>query len=132
VFELQVAEEILEEIRARDGRFHPHAYLFLLGALEFCQGRRTVRGHIAGDELAWACRDFAYDQFGLTAQTVLSYWGIHSTQDFGRVVYTLVDVGLLASQPEDRIEDFDAVYDFGEAFGGEYPWSGVNRSGGRG
>jgi len=34
------------------------------------------------------------------------------------------------SQPEDRIEHFDDVYDFAEAFDQEYPWVGVQRNGG--
>jgi hypothetical protein len=25
----------------------------------------------------------------------------------------------------DKIEDFDAVFDFGRVFEGDYPWSGV-------
>lgn len=130
MFELQLADELLERLRARDERYDPQAYLFVLAALEYCQQRRPIRGHIAGEELAWACRDFARDQFGLTARTVLQYWGVESTGDLGRLVYTLIEMGLLISQPQDRIEDFDGVYEFAEAFEGDYPWSGVSHAGG--
>jgi uncharacterized repeat protein (TIGR04138 family) len=130
--ETQSVEEVFERIRALDGRYHEQAYLFVLASLEFCQSRRPVRGHITGSELAWACRDFALEQFGLTSRTVLGHWGVHQTEDFGRIVYVLIDVGLLTSQPEDRIEDFGAVYDFTQAFEGDYPWSGVGRTGGTG
>jgi uncharacterized repeat protein (TIGR04138 family) len=130
VFELQLADELLRRIRAIDGRYHERAYLFVLAALEYCQRKRKVRGHIRGDELAWACRDLAQEQFGLTSRTVLSYWGIDDTSDIGRIVFVLIDVGLLMPNDEDRQEDFGAVYDFEEAFEEEYPWAGVSRTSG--
>jgi len=61
----------------------------------------------------------------LLALTVLDHWGITSTQDLGRIVFMLIDVGLLARQESDRIEDFDAVYDFAEVFRAGYRWPGV-------
>jgi uncharacterized repeat protein (TIGR04138 family) len=125
---LQLADEIVQKIRERDGRYHERAYLFVLAALEFCQRRRKARGHIPGDELALACRDFAIEQFGLTARTVLAHWGVHGTDDFGKIVFVLIDVGLLIQHPSDRIEDFESVYDFVQAFEGDYPWGGVARA----
>lgn len=114
-----------ERIRQLDGRYHERAYLFVLAALEYQQRKSGVRGHISGQDLAWACRDFALEQFGLTARTVLGHWGIESTGDIGRIVFVLIDVGLLIRQPTDRIEDFDQIYDFSQAFDGSYPWSGI-------
>ena len=73
--DLQLADEILVRIRNLDGHYHERAYLFVLAALEYGQRKRAVRGHMSGQELAWACRDFAVDQFGLTARTVLSRAG---------------------------------------------------------
>ena len=128
--ELQLADEILDKIRRIDGRYHERAYLFVLASLEYCQTRREQRGHIAGGELAWACRDLAREQFGLTSRTVLEYWGINSTDDIGRIVFVLIEVGLLMPHESDRIEDFSSVYDFEVAFEEEYPWAGVSRTGG--
>lgn len=126
--DLILADEVLARIRERDGRYHERAYVFVLAALEYCQRQRKVRGHISGAELAQSCREFALEQFGLTARTVLQHWGIHGTDDFGRIVYVLIDVGLLLKHPTDRVEDFDSVYDFAQAFEGEYPWRAVARS----
>jgi uncharacterized repeat protein (TIGR04138 family) len=131
VTELHLAEEVLARIRAIDGRYHERGYVFVLAALEWCQQHRKARGHISGAELARACRDFAIDRFGLTSRTVLSHWGIHSTEDIGRIVYTLIDVGLLIQHATDRIEDFEDVYDFTRTFEIDYPWA-VNRGGLRG
>jgi len=128
VSDFATLEAAFRELEKRDGRYHERAYLFVLAALEYAQGRLPARRHLSGGELAWACRDFALEQFGLLAPTVLAHWGVAATQDFGRIVFMLIDVGLLARQDSDRIEDFDQVYDFAEAFGSGYRWPGVGRS----
>jgi len=122
--ELQFADDILARIRARGGAYHERAYLFMLAAIEYMQSRLEVRRHVSGGELAWACRDFARAQFGLLAPSVLGHWGVTRTDDFGRIVFTLVEVGLLVTQPGDREADFASVYDFGDAFG-TYEWGGI-------
>src|SRR5256885_9702355 len=55
------------------------AYVFVLAALEFAQTRLPARRHLSGVELAWACRDFALEQFGMLASAVLTHWGINTT-----------------------------------------------------
>jgi uncharacterized repeat protein (TIGR04138 family) len=123
--ELQFAEDVLARIRLQAGqRYHERAYLFVLATIEYLQTRLDVRRHVSGAELAWACRDFALQQFGLFAPHVLEHWGVTRTDDFGRIVFTLVEVGLLVTQPGDREQDFESVFDFGEAFG-SYEWQGV-------
>ena len=128
VHELQFSDDIMDRIRALDGCYHERAYLFVLTALEYRQQQLAVRGHIGGAELAIACRDFALEQFGLTARTVLSHWGINATEDFGKIVFVLIEVGLLIRQPSDQMEDFVEVYDFERTFEGEYPWAGVRKA----
>ena len=123
--DLQFADDVLGRIRARGGRYNERAYLFLLGTIEFLQSRLEVRRHVTAAELAWACRDFALQQYGLLAPVVLAHWGITRTDDLGRIVYTLVDVGLLVTQPGDHESDFNAVYEFTDAFGESYDWQGL-------
>ena len=123
--EFATLEQAFAQIRERDGRYHERGYLFVLAALEYAQGRLPARRHLAGGELSWACRDFALEQFGLLAPTVLHFWGITSTEDFGRIVFMLIDVGLLARQDSDRIEDFERVFQFGDVFRAGYRWPGV-------
>lgn len=124
-------EAALAEIRRRDGKYNERAYVFVLAALEYAQTKLTARRHLSGVELAWACRDFALEQFGMLANSVLTHWGIHRTEDFGQIVFMLIEVGLLARQPTDRLEDFDRVYEFAEVFkaGAGYRWPGVSSSG---
>jgi uncharacterized repeat protein (TIGR04138 family) len=123
--DLQFADDVMARIRARGGRYHERAYVFLLGTIEFLQGRLEVRRHVTAAELAWACRDFALEQYGLLAPVVLAHWGITRTEDLGRIVFTLVEVGLLVTQPGDLESDFDAVYQFTDAFGETYDWQGL-------
>lgn len=121
--ELQFAPEVLERIRARGDQYHERAYLFVLASIEYLQSRLDARRHVTGDELAWCCRDFAIDQFGPMSRTVLEHWGVRRTDDFGRIVFSLVEVGLLVTQPGDREEDFAGRYDFADAFGEAHVWS---------
>ena len=123
--ELQLADDVMARIRARGGQYHERAYLFVLATIEFLQNRLEVRRHVSGPELAWACRDFAQQQFGLLAPGVLTHWGISRTEDLGRIVFTLVEVGLLVTQPGDTESDFEGVYQFAEAFGDSYEWQGL-------
>jgi len=124
-------EAALAEIRKRDGKYNERAYIFVLAALEFAQTRLPARRHLSGVELAWACRDFALEQFGMLAAAVLTHWGVRTTEDFGQIVFMLIDVGLLARQPTDRLEEFERVYDFAEVFraGSGYQFPGVASSG---
>ena len=124
--QVRLAEELLERIHSREPRYAEQAYLFVLASIEFLQTRLPVRRHVSGQELAHAVRDYARDQFGLLAPSVLSHWGMVETLDIGRMVFTLVDVGLLITQPEDRLEDFDHVFEFRAAFEDwNYVWEGV-------
>jgi uncharacterized repeat protein (TIGR04138 family) len=125
VNDLQLADDVMSRIRARGGQYHERGYLFLLATIEFLQTRLEVRRHVTGAELAWACRDFARQQFGLLAPVVLGHWGITRTEDLGRIVYTLVEVGLLVTQPGDSESDFEGVYRFDDAFGDTYEWQGL-------
>ena len=124
--ELAFREGIMDQIRLREQRFDERAYLFVLSALEHSQTRLTERRHISGPELAQACRELALQRFGVMARLVLEHWGVRSTMDIGDIVFTLVDLGLLISQPQDTRDDFYGVFDFAEAFERAYPWSTVH------
>ncbi len=123
--ELAFRDGVMDRIRLKEPRFDEQAYLFVLAGLELCQQRLSERRHITGRELAEACRDLALQRYGVLARMVLEHWGLRCTADIGDVVFTLVELGLLMSQPQDTKEDFVDVYDFGEAFDTNYPWNPV-------
>jgi uncharacterized repeat protein (TIGR04138 family) len=125
--ELAFRDGVMDRIRLREPRFDERAYLFVLAALEHFQTRLTERRHINGRELALACRDLALERFGVMARLVLEDWGVRSTADLGDIVFTLVELELLISQPGDTREDFAGVYDFDQAFERDYPWNRAHR-----
>ena len=124
--ELAFREGIMDQIRLREQRFDERAYLFVLASLEHSQARLTERRHFTGPELAQSCRELALQRFGVMAGLVLEHWGLKATSDIGDIVFTLVDMGLLMSQPQDSRDDFFEVFTFEDAFGREYPWSTVH------
>lgn len=115
-------EEVMERLRERNPRYHEMAYLFVLSALHHVIERLPEPRHISGRELAEGIRDLAIERFGPMARTVLEYWGVRSTRDFGDLVFALVDCGVLIKRPEDSPEDFVDVFDFEQAFERDYPW----------
>jgi uncharacterized repeat protein (TIGR04138 family) len=120
--ELSFRDGIMDRIRLKERRYDERAYLFVLAALEFCQQRMEERRHITGQELAEGCRDLALERFGVMSRLVLEHWGIRATADIGNIVFALVELGMLLSQPTDTREDFADVYRFDQAFERDYPW----------
>lgn len=108
--------EKIEKIIAGDGQYKFEAYSFVMAALHYTVSKFDKPRHVTGQELLEGIRQYALDQFGPFARTVLNYWGIYETEDFGKIVFALVDAGILRKQPEDKIEDFKNVYQFQEAF----------------
>ncbi len=121
--DLQFADAVLDELREKHPRFDPRAYVFVLNALHAVIGELTEPRHISGAELSEGVRELALERFGPMARTVLEHWGIHGTEDVGRVVFAMVDHGILVKQEGDRPEDFADVFDFEEAFELNYPWN---------
>jgi len=76
--------------------------------------------HVTGRELLEGIRAYATESFGFLARTVLAEWGVSRTQDFGDIVFNLVEAGLLSRTEKDTKSDFADVYDFAEAFEAEF------------
>jgi uncharacterized repeat protein (TIGR04138 family) len=133
----------LVKLLAEDRRYKIEAYQFVGAGLEYAQevlglGRpgktRKRRGatakregdpappirHVSGQELCLALKQLAHKQYGFMAKIVLANWGIHSTSDFGAIVYNLIRIGKMAQSEHDRREDFDNVYDFEQALVRDY------------
>jgi uncharacterized repeat protein (TIGR04138 family) len=114
-------DETLEKIIARDSRFHSEAYLFVREALDYThkivgKGSKSALRHVTGQELLGGIRAFALELFGPMAMTVLNEWGVHTCEDFGEIVFNMVDANLLGKTESDSREDFRGGYDFFEVF----------------
>lgn len=110
----------IEAILERDPRYRVDAYIFVHDALSHTVNKLRKRRHVTGRELLDGIRELAIAHYGLMARTVLNSWGVHATDDFGNIVFNLVDAGLLGKTEEDKVEDFHAVYDFDEVFVRDY------------
>ena len=113
--------EALDLIVARDPRYQRDAYVFLRDALDFTtKQQKKIKGatvrHVAGPELLEGVRQYALKEFGPMVVTVLSYWGIRSTEDIGHMVFNLIGAGIFGKTEEESIEDFKNVFDFHEMF----------------
>jgi uncharacterized repeat protein (TIGR04138 family) len=113
--------EALREIVLKDPRYDLDAYLFLRDALDVAvrlynkPAEGTAR-HVSGRELLEAIRRHALQEFGPLALRVLNAWGVRKTDDFGEIVFNMVENGVLGKTDEDKREDFRGCYDFSDAF----------------
>ena len=117
----------LDELVRRDPRYAYEAYEFVFAALQHTQemlGRvppsesgaePEPHHHVKGPELLRGIRDLALREFGLMARTVFHLWGIDRTDDFGEIVFNLVESKLMSKTEEDCRTDFHAIYDLDEA-----------------
>jgi uncharacterized repeat protein (TIGR04138 family) len=126
----------IAELLRKDRRYAFEAYLFVFEALSYAQNvlgmgtdtpseavdqgnpqsdEEASERHVSGQELCEAIRQFALEQYGYMAKTVLNSWGVQKTGDFGEIVFNLIRIGQMRKTPRDRREDFEDVYDFDTA-----------------
>lgn len=96
--------------------------------IEDMGGADKLNRHVTGQQLCWAIRDVAQKRWGFIARAVLARWNITSTEDIGAIVFALVNNGWLQKQPTDTLADFDAVFDFRQAFDQAYRFNGTART----
>ena len=116
---MDTPEQILDKIKKlidSNPQYKFEAYSFMMAALHFTMSSLPKPRHISGREFCEGIKRYALDQFGPLAQTVLEHWGIKETLDFGKIVFALVDTGLMRKTEEDSLDDFKNVYDFKTAF----------------
>ncbi len=126
----------IAEIMDRAGGFSPACYPFIRDGLahtvEMVHGSDAATAdlppedesrHVNGQQLCYGLRDYGIDRYGLLARDVLGHWGIHRTEDFGKIVFAMVEAGLMRKTDDDTLEDFRDVYDFEDAFDVPQPTS---------
>lgn len=115
-------DEELDKIIAKDSRYTREAYIFVREALDHTQKAITKPSrdegprHVSGQELLAGIRDFGLQQYGPMTLTVLNEWGIRCCEDFGEIVFNMVENALLAKTEKDSRDDFKGGYNFEEAF----------------
>ena len=107
----------VKSLARRQKAFRADAYFFVLEALDGAMRAEEASRHISGQELLEWIRDLGNERFGVMAGDVFNSWGVRSTLDFGRIVFHLVEDGLLRKREQDSLSDFIDQFDFDEAFG---------------
>jgi len=112
--------EALEQILNKDPRFHPDAYHFLREGLDHTlkvrKRAKEATGHVTGQQLLEGIRQYALKQFGPMVLTVFEYWGVRCGEDFGQMVFNLIEVGIFGKSATDSVEDFKNGFSFHNAF----------------
>lgn len=114
------ASEKFRKLLERDARYDIEAYNFVYEALDHTL-KHVVRTaernqHVTGSQLLEGVRQLGVERFGCLARCVFECWGVRTTQDFGQIVFNLIDHDLMGKQDSDRAEDFQGVYDFAHVF----------------
>ena len=111
----------------RDPRYMVEAYEFVMHALEHTHkllGRQPPdenadpddpRCHVSVREWVEGICDLARQEFGFMGPVVFRMWGIRSTDDFGEVIFNLIDAGLMTRTADESKADFHALFDLDEA-----------------
>jgi uncharacterized repeat protein (TIGR04138 family) len=122
----------LAEVVRRDPRYAYEAYEFVFEALAHTQkllnrmppegpaGVTAGQHHVSGRELLDGVKDLARREFGLMARTVFKLWGVNRTDDFGEIIFNLIDANLLSKTDSDSKADFRGVYDLDRALTEDY------------
>jgi uncharacterized repeat protein (TIGR04138 family) len=80
------------------------------------RGSQQAHRHVSGQELLQGLREFALKEYGPMSKAVLNEWGVKTTDDFGQVVFNLVNSGVLGKNETDSPNDFKNVFTFDDAF----------------
>jgi len=113
--------EALRKILEHDARYAPEAYGLVREALEFTiqllkKPEKGSARHVSGAKLLDGIRQYALQEFGPLTLRVLNHWGVRQSEDFGEIVFNLVESGVLGKTEEDQHEDFAGGYDFETIF----------------
>jgi uncharacterized repeat protein (TIGR04138 family) len=131
-------QELLKIVET--SQYPPQAFVFVQQGLDYTVRRihgppPEERGvdpaacgsrHVSGAQLCQGLRDYALDRYGLLARAVLRRWHIHRCEDFGRIVFAMIEAGIMQKTEEDTLRDFEEVFDFDQAFDAEVELSGTD------
>jgi len=114
-------DQAVAEILQSDPRFDVQAYRFVREGLDFTlklhkRAHGAAPRHVTGPELLEGLRQYTLKEFGPMGKMVLNEWGVARCEDFGAIVFNLVQRGILGKSENDKLEDFSEIFTFDEAF----------------
>ncbi len=124
--------EKLNDLTKKDPRYSLQAYQFVFEALDYTVHRHEkdlaspseLERHVTGQQLLEGINGYALDQFGYMARTVFERWGTVRGEDFGEIVFNLVESGLMGKMESDIKDDFKVGYDFKKTLEEQFKFDG--------
>ncbi len=101
-------------ILEKDKRYKLQAYIFTVEALHYKLKKIGKKRHLTARELLEGIVELGRKKYGLLAYEVFKSWGCRKTDDFGEIVFNLIEMGELSKTEEDKKEDFYNVFDLRE------------------
>lgn len=109
--------EPFNKVASNDPRYAKEAFWFVRDGVDNAvRALSRESRHVTPAELLEALRLLAIERYGAGAREQLGSWGVQRCEDFGEIVFTLIEHGLFGKQPGDTKEDFERGYDFEAAF----------------
>jgi uncharacterized repeat protein (TIGR04138 family) len=95
---VSVDRELFERLEdlAAGGSYDVSGYLWVLRVVDEARRQLEREGHIDAAELLANHRELGLREFGPMAFDVFRHWGVESPRDIGRIVFDLVEGGLLS------------------------------------
>jgi uncharacterized repeat protein (TIGR04138 family) len=106
----------IKSIVEKDKRYSINAYFFVFEALDFTLKEIGQKRHVTGLELLEGIKKYSLQLFGPLAKMVFNTWGIKKTDDFGEIVFNLVENKLMSKTEKDTKNEFKDVFDFDDVF----------------
>lgn len=116
--EIQYETDDFSDILRYEDRYDSRAYDFVLRVIS--EASNVAKGHVTGQELLGYFRDLALDAYGPLAYTVLTEWGVASSEDVGAIVFRLYDSKRIGKTENDSPADFIGGFDFKTEFLGPF------------
>jgi len=116
--------DVLEQLATQNEDYHKDAFYYVAKAIESAHEAirkdEQRRRHISGGELVKEMVKLVKHDFGYLGATVLTEWGIVATDDIGKIVFLMVENGVLSAQESDSIDDFKDLFDLKTVLEHEY------------
>lgn len=77
---------------------------------------KGVRGHVSAQELCNGIRQYMLKEYGAETHDTFASWGITSWSDVGKVVFRMINAGIMMETEQDRLNDFDNVEGLNDVF----------------
>ena len=111
-----------DEVAANHSDYAKEAFWFVRDGVDHAVRSHSGESrHVTARELLESLRILALERYSSGAREQLRRWGVTSCEDFGEIVFALIDKGAFGKRPEDRKEDFNDGYDFADAFPADTP-----------